>query len=71
MYYYEKLYFIFVTVKHIKAVDGITGCYRGLVPKLCGNVASVIACQAVLDRLQLETVEEASEDSNEEPKYSE
>lgn len=50
-------------------MDGFTGCYRGLVPKLCGNVASVIACKTVLDRLKLDIQDE--EENAEEPKYSE
>lgn len=37
-------------VKFIKKEDGFIGCYRGLVPKLCGNIASAIACQKVLQR---------------------
>lgn len=34
-------------------MDGFVGCYRGIVPKLCGNVASVIACHKVLETLEL------------------
>lgn len=35
----------FRTVKYIKTVDGFTGCYRGLVPKLCANAVSAFAFQ--------------------------
>lgn len=59
----------YVLVKHIKSVDGFTGCYRGLVPKLCGNVASVIACQTVLDKLQLDVPDD--DENSDEPKLSE
>lgn len=48
-----KLPNVFQYVKYIKSVDGFVGCYRGIVPKLCGNVASVIACHKVLETLEL------------------
>jgi len=38
---------IFQYVKHIKSVDGLTGCYRGLTPKLIGSVAAVIGSEEV------------------------
>lgn len=34
-------------VKHIKSVDGLSGCYRGLTPKLIGSVAAVIGSEKV------------------------
>ncbi|XP_066586773.1 mitochondrial carrier homolog 2-like [Prorops nasuta] len=34
---------VFKYVKYIKSVDGFTGCYRGLVPKLCAYTVSAIA----------------------------
>lgn len=38
------MFFVFVSiVKYIKSVDGFTGCYRGLVPKLCSYTVSAIA----------------------------
>lgn len=43
-----------IAVKHIKSVDGFTGCYRGLVPKLCGNLVSAVASQKILDSLDLD-----------------
>lgn len=45
-----KLPNIFQYIKYIKQEDGFIGCYRGLVPKLCGNIASAIASQKVLER---------------------
>lgn len=41
-------------MKHIKTVDGLSGCYRGLTPKLIGSVIGVIGSQKVMDRLGLE-----------------
>lgn len=35
-------------------MDGFTGCYRGLVPKVCGNLVSALASQKILDSLDLE-----------------
>lgn len=34
---------VFQYVRYIKNVDGFTGCYRGLVPKLCAYTVSAIA----------------------------
>ncbi|KAK2575052.1 hypothetical protein KPH14_008792 [Odynerus spinipes] len=34
---------VFQYVRYIKNVDGFTGCYRGLVPKLCAYTISAIA----------------------------
>lgn len=35
-------------------MDGFTGCYRGLVPKVCGNVVNFLASQKILDSLDVE-----------------
>lgn len=37
-----------IAVKHIKTVDGFTGCYRGVVPKVCGNLVGAVVSQKVL-----------------------
>lgn len=34
-------------MKHIKSVDGLSGCYRGLTPKLIGSVIGIIASDKV------------------------
>lgn len=35
---------VFQYVKYIKRVDGFTGCYRGLIPKLCaGTISAVVS----------------------------
>ncbi|KAF2893379.1 hypothetical protein ILUMI_12773 [Ignelater luminosus] len=59
-----KLPNIFEYVKHIKSVDGFTGCYRGLVPKVCGNLASAVASQKMIEHMEFdkeETIEELDE----------
>lgn len=57
-------------MKYIKSVDGFIGCYRGLVPKVCGNLVSAIASQKIIEKLELETQEQSDgEDETEENKY--
>lgn len=46
------------TVKHIKRVDGLSGCYRGLTPKLVGSIVGVIASKRVADKLGLDEIDE-------------
>ncbi|XP_076760855.1 mitochondrial carrier homolog 2 [Xylocopa sonorina] len=36
---------VFQYVKYIKNVDGFTGCYRGLIPRLCANTVSAVVFQ--------------------------
>lgn len=52
-----KLPNVFQYVRYIKSEDGLTGCYRGLVPKLCGNIISAIACHQVLQQIEKEESE--------------
>lgn len=40
-----------ILVKYIKSVDGITGCYRGLFPKVCGNLVCAVTTEKILERL--------------------
>lgn len=40
-----------IAVKHIKSVDGFTGCYRGLFPKVCANVACIFATEKILSKI--------------------
>ncbi|CAH0547542.1 unnamed protein product [Brassicogethes aeneus] len=47
-----KLPNIFEYVKHIKSVDGISGCYRGLGPKVCGNLLSAVVTQKIIDSME-------------------
>lgn len=53
-------------VKHIKSVDGLSGCYRGLTPKLVGSVIGVIGSKRVAEKLGLdENDENESKDESE------
>ncbi|XP_032677266.1 mitochondrial carrier homolog 2 isoform X2 [Odontomachus brunneus] len=61
-----KLPNIFAYVKHIKKVDGFTGCYKGLVPKLCSYTVSTIASQKTAEYLQLDVVQNEDEDEEDE-----
>ncbi|XP_055322263.1 mitochondrial carrier homolog 2 [Sitodiplosis mosellana] len=45
---------IFQYVKHIKKVDGLAGCYRGLTPKLVGSVIGVIGSKRVAEKFGLD-----------------
>lgn len=36
-------------MRYIKAVDGFTGCYRGLVPKLCAYTVNGVIMEKVND----------------------
>lgn len=49
---------IFQYVKHIKKVDGLSGCYRGLTPKLIGSIVGVIGSRRVADKLGLDEIDE-------------
>ncbi|XP_054714268.1 mitochondrial carrier homolog 2-like [Uloborus diversus] len=42
---------VFTYMKHIRKVDGFTGLYRGLIPKLCTNMISGFTYRIVLERL--------------------
>lgn len=50
-----------ITVKHIKSVDGLAGCYRGLAPKLIGSMAGAIGSEKVLKKLGLDEIHEDDE----------
>lgn len=54
-------------------MDGFTGCYRGLTPKLVGSVAGVIGSQKLLEKLGFDAEEDAEEkdesDLSEEESY--
>lgn len=56
-----KLPNIFEYVKHIKTVDGFSGCYRGLGPKICGNLVSAVATQKIAEWLESRDKEEDEE----------
>lgn len=46
-------------MKHIKRCDGLSGCYRGLTPKLVGSIVGVIASKRVADKLGLDEIDES------------
>ncbi|EZA60416.1 Mitochondrial carrier-like protein [Ooceraea biroi] len=50
-----KLPNAFTYIKYIKRIDGFTGCYRGLVPKLCSYTVSTIAYDKTLEYIQSNT----------------
>lgn len=52
-------------MKHIKSVDGLYGCYRGLTPKLIGSVVSVIGTKKVAGKLGLNDDSEKNEKDEE------
>ncbi|XP_018320984.1 mitochondrial carrier homolog 2 [Agrilus planipennis] len=52
-----KLPNVFQYVKYIKTTDGFYGCYRGLTPKLCGNLVSAVASQKILEKMEMDNHE--------------
>jgi len=53
---------IFSYIRHIKQVDGIGGCYRGLAPNIMSKVVGGLVCQRVGEEIKVEN-EEAPEES--------
>lgn len=59
-----KLPNVFEYVRYIKSVDGFSGCYRGLVPKVCGSIAGAVASQKIVERMERDDPdEEVDEDT--------
>nr|XP_016934288.1 mitochondrial carrier homolog 2 [Drosophila suzukii]XP_016934289.1 mitochondrial carrier homolog 2 [Drosophila suzukii] len=58
-----KLPNIFQYAGHIRRVDGLYGCYRGLAPKLVGSLVAMVVSERVVDKLGLEQPEEIKDDS--------
>ncbi|XP_064212092.1 mitochondrial carrier homolog 2 isoform X2 [Tribolium castaneum] len=61
-----KLPNIFQYVKHIKSVDGLSGCYRGLGPKVCGSLINLVATQKMMEYLDLNQQDEEEDTDVEE-----
>lgn len=61
-----KLPNAFTYVKYIKSVDGFTGCYRGLVPKVCAYTVGTIACDKTLEYLTNPEEQNENEDERDE-----
>ncbi|XP_028048470.1 mitochondrial carrier homolog 2 isoform X2 [Monomorium pharaonis] len=60
-----KLPNVFTYIKHIKSVDGFTGCYRGLVPKMCSYTISTIVYDKALEYLQSNSVNQNEDEDDE------
>lgn len=65
-YLYILYYALLFSVKHIRKVDGLTGCYRGLMPRMCSYAVSTIASQKTAEYLQLEVIQIEDEDEEDE-----
>lgn len=42
---------MFILVGHIKRVDGLSGCFRGLGPRLVGTIVSSCASDKIANKL--------------------
>jgi carrier protein len=58
-------------VGHIRQVDGLAGCYRGLAPKLVGTVLSSNLSERIADKLGMATVDDDEKDDMSESEYYE
>lgn len=56
---------LFFTVKYIKQVDGLVGCYRGLGPKVFGTIISSIGSEKIAIKLGFERIPDDSKDESE------
>lgn len=54
---------VFQYVSYIKGIDGFTGCYRGLAPKLCSCLASSLTYQCIRERWQFNWERKRNRDS--------
>jgi len=48
---------IFQYASHIRRVDGVIGCYRGLTPKIIGTIVSLFASEKFAEKLNLKPLE--------------
>lgn len=53
------------SVKYIKRVDGLVGCYRGLGPKIIGTVVSSIGSEKIALKLGFERIPDDNKDESE------
>jgi mitochondrial carrier len=60
---------IFLLVSYIKSVDGLAGCYRGLAPKLVGNILSTHFSENIADKLGVAKIEDEEKDDITEEEY--
>jgi mitochondrial carrier len=59
-----------VLVSHIKSVDGLYGCYRGLAPKLLGSIISTNLSEHIADKMGFAKVDEEEKDEMDEEEYT-
>jgi len=60
---------IFQYVSYIKSVDGLLGCYRGLTPKLVGNILSTYLAEQVADKLGVAKVDDEEKEDISDDEY--
>lgn len=60
-----NLIFPFFPASHIKKVDGTAGCFRGLAPKLLGNILSTYGSDIIAEKLGLATIVDDTKDESE------
>lgn len=53
------------TVKYIKRVDGLVGCYRGLAPKVLGTIVSSIGSEKIAIKFGFEKIPDDHKDESE------
>lgn len=58
-------------MNYIKSVDGFYGCYRGLSPKLAGNILSTHLSERIADKLGMAKVDEEEKENMSEAEYTE
>ncbi|CRK93857.1 CLUMA_CG007384, isoform A [Clunio marinus] len=58
-------------VSHIKTVDGFYGCFRGLSPKLVGNMLSTHFSERIADKLGMAKIDDEEKDEMSDEEYSE
>lgn len=60
-----SLIIILFLVSYIKSVDGFVGCYRGLSPKILGNIVSTHFSEKIADKLGVPRVDDDEEKDDE------
>lgn len=58
-------FYIEFSVKYIKRVDGLFGCYRGLGPKVIGTLVSSIGSEKIALKLGFERIPDDNKDESE------
>lgn len=66
---FHKLQVSFILVSYIKSVDGLIGCYRGLAPKVLGNLVSTHLSDHVADKFGVVKLDDEEDDDMNEALY--